>query len=214
MYNKAKHLTDKIGGILSIVLGSFICLSVLISLISTMQMCSLAGGAFAGVFLGAFIGLIIRCVLGIIFIRFGAETVSKPIFVKLNENTSYWEYGAKSKNIALIVVSGILFFLGLFAEGMVSVIDEIEFLSWAQTLQYILCLAVLGCKIATISINGNPVEKTKSQNSTTITNKPSVTPTTTTKQNLESRIMELKRLKDSGAITDAQYQSAVNKMLG
>ncbi len=231
MYNKVKYITSMIGAILAIVLGSFILVTVLISLISLISSCAEAsrlasspnvtvrinGGAVFVVILG----LGIRATLGAIILNFGIRTVGKPWLrtVDSKNNVKVWEYSSKGKDIALIVISGILFFLGV----LVSLLDssfgagDITFvaLGWATWIQNILCLGIMTLKIITISINGQTLEQQietlkKQTQSQTVNNEAKVGA-----QNVdfEAKIKELKRLKDLNLITEEQYNKSVDKIM-
>lgn len=159
MYNKAKYAFDKAGGIVAIVLGAMISLSTIYSFITLAETCgalSSTSSAYATALVSTFIGLSIRAVLGIIIIAFGAQTLSAPVYIQGKEK-SFWVYNSKGKNITLIILSGILFILGLivgefFSSGDIS-IEVVEILQIAQN---VLAISVMLLKILAVSLRGNP----------------------------------------------------------
>ena len=94
----------------------------------------------------------IRTALGAIILNFGIKTVGKPWLrmVDSKNNVKVWEYSSKGKNIALTVISGILFSLGVISSIAVSSFGagDVTFiaLDWATWIQNILCLGIMALK--------------------------------------------------------------------
>lgn len=196
-----------------------------------------------GLLFTTFIGLCLRLALGGIFISFGAQTMSVPFLYKDKiTKKSYYVYSSKGKNITLIVFGGLLFLGGLlsgqlidFLGGYGTSLDGI--LKIGQFIQNILAFSVMVLKIIAVALKGDIAVATTEQTavSQTPVNAPStvvdatsstatVAPMSTPKvqqtsapaekkDGLESKIAELKHLKEVGVITEEEYKTAAERLI-
>ncbi len=233
MYNKAKYLTDKIGSILSIIVGALMLLGSFFTLITLFKACDavneLGGKINGSTLFVVFIALAIRIGISFFFISFGLQTMGEPLLYKNNRtNTSMWCYAPKGKDITLVVFSAIFFLGGVFLSDFTAFVGDIGFstLSWAQWILNLLYLGILVLKIVALCINGNSsqqqsypasasaVQKTYSnqqvaQNFTPAPQQPVTQPN----NSIEDKIKELKHLKDLCVITEEQYQNAITQLI-
>lgn len=222
MYNKNKYLMDKIGGILSIVLGGFMVLGGIITLVSAMKTCStiskldieMSDEMASELFFAVFVGLGVKGAVAYLFIKFGLATISEPFLFKDTKGNAIWCYAPKGKNLTLIIVSGLLFFFGVFLSGGETVEAGglgFKVVTGVQWIQNLLCLAIMVLKIIALCLKDNPTQQTtqtvsKQNFSATQQQVPQ-------SDSIENKIKELKRLKELCVITEEQYQKAVAELV-
>ena len=209
MYNQKKYLAHKIGSIISIVLGALILISLLFTIISVFKVCDKLEGSGL---IGLMIGLVLRGYLGYIFIKFGKSTMEEPVYYKKeNESKAYWIYPSKKQTATLIILGALLFILGIAAMDAGGIISSsgnyyvsIKVLDWAQWIQNLSALGIAVCKIVALMLPDEEAQTTTEKTSNITTDK---------KETLEEKINELKRLKESGVITEEQYEEGVKNLI-
>lgn len=226
-YNKVKHGFDKAGGIVAIVLGSLICFDVLISFISMVNSCvsmSKLGVTFGEYVIFIFIGLVLRLVFGAVNLFFGTKTIGKPYLYKnKSTNVSFYIYSSNGQNITLIVFGFLLFIGGLCINeiGYNSNNILIEITQLFQIFQNILALSVAVLKIVAISLkgeiftanSGQCAQPTQILTSNTQQNAQKNIQKIEKKEGLESKIAELKRLKELCVLTEEEYKTALSRLI-
>ena len=208
MYNKKKYLAHKIGSIISIVLGALILISLLFTIISVFKVCDKLEGSGL---ISLMIGLVLRGYLGYIFIKFGKSTMEEPVYYKEeNESKAYWIYPSKKQTATLIILGALLFILGIAAMDAGGIISSsgnyyvsIEVLDWAQWIQNLSALGIAVCKIVALMLPDEEVQTTTNTSEAKEEKK----------ETLEEKINELKRLKESGVITEEQYEEGVKNLI-
>ncbi len=201
MYNKRKYLAHKIGSICAMVLGVFVFIGLLITVISFFEVCDdvdIPGATM----IGFMIGLGLRGYIGFLFWNLGKQGKDEPeLYNDSKTGKSYWLFPEAKETWTLILVSAGLFILGISVNSLDGMsVGNVAFkaYTWAQWIQNILCLVVALAKIVALML---PDEEPA--NSASEEKKPSI----------EEKIGELKKLKESGAISEEAYEKAVQELI-
>ena len=209
MYNQKKHLANKIGSVCSIILGVFVFIGLFITLISFFKVCGKVD--MEPRVIAIFLGLVLRGYIGLTFWKVGVETMEEPtLYNDKDKGKAYWIYPSKKKTITLIILASVLFILALGASGLLNGgVGDVSFvtLDWAQWIQNLLCLGVAIPK--TIGLLLPDEEPT----ATAPNNTENKAVTEEKKATVEERINELKRLKETGALSEEQYENAVKELI-
>ncbi len=188
MYNKTKRGLNLTSSILSIIVGGLELIGGLVSIIAVAGLLGelLAYPEYVGIAIATIVGCVLDLGLGVAFIILGALGCKTPIAVDGVYKST------KKVDISTIVFSAIMFVFAIvcFAMGTASVFLIISF---------ILVMVMLGLKIGALCIK----DVVKDAGVTTDGKSLAV----------EEKIKELKHLRELGAITDEQYNAAVEKAI-
>ncbi len=212
MYNKTKRILDMICAGVSIALGSVFAISFLLRFIGIF---SGKGGVYFGVFGIGYLWIAISAAFAGVFIASGASGFIMPKKVEgvwlcrnfgMGNKWQGYRTPVKKNDIVILVVTAIALVLsGIF--NLISIYFPFIL---------VLSLAIIGLKIGSLCIkievgtpeNANNASAQVRADPYAQYNQPVAQGNS---QSIETKVAELKHLKDIGVISEAQYTAAVQK---